>query len=102
MENKTIKEQIINKLQQLSQDVRNTSLIDEINNIVWDNIDDGQYTENYDKAHYIANQLGGIKCSVEIAEDYWNDGDDNFAEPHYNQAIWDVECLIRYVEQNVE
>jgi hypothetical protein len=102
MENKTIKEQIIDKLQQLSEDVRNTSLIDEIYNIVWDKIDDGQYTENYDKAHYIANQLGGIKCSVEIAEDYWNDGVVNFAEPHYNQAIWDVKCLIRYVEQNVE
>lgn len=102
MENKTIKEQIINKLKKLSEDVKNTTLIDEIYNIVWDNIDDGQYTENYDKANYIANQLGSIKCSVEIAEDYWNDGDENFAEPHYNQAIWDVKCLIRYVEQNIK
>lgn len=102
MENKTIKQQIIDKLYQLRMNVRNITLIDEINTIVWDNIDDGQYTDNYDKAHYIANQLGGIKCSLEIAEDYWNNGDENFAEPHYNQAIWDMECLIRYVEQNIE
>lgn len=99
---KKIKEQLIDKLKQLRVDVNNTTLIDEINIIVWDNIDDGQYTDNYDKAHYIANQLDGIKCSVEIAEQYWNDGDKKFAEPHYNQAIWDVKCLIRYVEQNIE
>lgn len=101
MEIKTIKKQIIDKLQQLRVDVRNTTLIDEIYNIVWDNIDDGQYTANYDMANYIANQLGGIKCSVEIAEDYWNNGDKNFAEPHYNQAGWDTQRLISFVESNL-
>lgn len=102
MENKTIKEQIIDKLQQLRVDWSNSTLIDEIYNIVWDNIDDGQYTDNYDKAHYIANQLGGIKCSVEIADQLVSEGVLEWAKPHYSQAIWDVECLIRYVEQNVE
>lgn len=101
MENKTIKEQIIDKLQQLREDVRNTSLIDDIKIIVWDNIDDGQFTDNYDKAIYISNQLGGIQCSLEIAEQYWNDGDKDFAEPYYKQAFWDMKCLIRYVEENI-
>lgn len=101
MEIKTIKKQIIDKLQQLSVDASNITLIDEINNIVWDNIDDGQYTAHYDMANYIANQLGSIKCSIEIAEDYWNDGDKNFAEPHYSQAKWDTQRLISFIECNL-
>lgn len=95
------KQEIINKLKQIRADVRNIILIDEINTIVWNTIDDGEFGDNYDKAHYIANQLGGIKCSVEIAEQYWNDNDFDFAEPHYRDAEWNTECLIRYIEQNI-
>lgn len=97
----SIKEEIINKLKELREDVYNHSLNDEINNIVWDNIDDGQYTDNYDKANYIANQLGGIKCSVEIVEQLVGEGDFEYAKPHYDQAISDVEWLIQYVEKNI-
>lgn len=97
----SIKEEIINKLKELREDVYNHSLNDEINNLVWDNIDDGQYTDNYDKANYIANQLGGIKCSVEIVDQFVGEGVLEWAKPHYSQTISDVECLIQYVEKNI-
>lgn len=54
MENKILKQEIINKLKQLKKDLNNTCLIDNIYNIVSNNFDKSNFAEFYDNA-YITN-----------------------------------------------
>lgn len=95
------KETIKSKLQQLLANIRNVEIIDDINNIVWNHIDDGQYETKYDIAHYISNQLNGIKCSIELMEQYEEEKNNEFADEHFDDAKWNIKCLIRYVEETL-
>lgn len=97
MENKTLKQEIINKLKQLKEDLNNTCLIDNIYNIVSNNFDKSNFAEFYDNA-YITNQLCNIKWLQEKAKRLKAKGDIDFAQLYFNDTEYSIVNLIQYVQ----